>query len=133
MPALVDELLNRKKWKSVAKDPLKSLKDENLDKTQYWTHLNNLPPSRVDLLVSEQIIQKDRESCDRILSQIYQDSLTESDKKSIRALEREKAIGKLHRRHNTTVEMEKSVGVRLGSLDKEELAADGGTLNLKFD
>ena len=73
--ALVNELLNRKKWKSVAKDPLKSLRSESIEKTQNWPHLNNLPQSQVDLIVSEHLISKDRESCDKILTHIYEDFL----------------------------------------------------------
>jgi hypothetical protein len=73
-PTLFDDLLSRKKWRNVQKDPYRTLKDEKDDKLAYWTHLNNLPKSRVDLLISDNILESDRKSCDRILNRIYEDS-----------------------------------------------------------
>jgi hypothetical protein len=73
-PTFFDDLLSRKKWRNVQKDPYRTLKDENNDKSAYWAHLNDLPKSRVDLLISDSILESDRKSCDRILNRIYEDS-----------------------------------------------------------
>ena len=47
-PDLVEELIMKRKWRNIQKDPSRSIKDQGLDTTSYWQQLNNLPKKGVD-------------------------------------------------------------------------------------
>ena len=66
-PELVEDLLLRRKWKNLQKDPSQALRMQSLDTQSYWQNLNSLPKKAVNQCVNKRIIEKDRVSCDRIL------------------------------------------------------------------
>lgn len=46
-PGLSEDILNRRKWKNVKKDPQEALRKEKSDTFSYWTTLNSLPKKAV--------------------------------------------------------------------------------------
>ena len=60
----------KRKWTNVAKDPAKVVRDQDLDTSSYWQMLNHLPPKGVDRIVTDRILDYDKQSCDRILQSI---------------------------------------------------------------
>ena len=64
----------RRKWSNVSKDPVKGLKDEQTNKHSYWGMLNHLPVKGVERIVTDKILDMDRETCDRILRNILQEN-----------------------------------------------------------
>ena len=72
-PALFEELSMRRKWSNVAKDPVKGLRDQHLNKNSYWNMLNHLPSKGVDRIVTEKILDMDKVSCDQILQSILEE------------------------------------------------------------
>ena len=72
-PALFEELSMRRKWSNVAKDPVKALRDQHLNKNAYWNMLNHLPSKGVDRIVTEKILDMDKASCDQILQSILEE------------------------------------------------------------
>ena len=74
-PGLFEDLINRKKWRQVCKDPSKTMRDVGFnDERQLWTNLNSMPASRVNLLLDDRVIDHDRQGCDNILNKIYGDA-----------------------------------------------------------
>jgi hypothetical protein len=67
----------------VQKDPSRTLKDQNIDTTQYWQLLNNLPQKGVDRVVTKLVLNADKQSCSRILTRIFEQKKYEDDKKSL--------------------------------------------------
>jgi len=37
------ELLQKKKWRNVQKDPTRVMNNQSIDTTSYWPYLNDLP------------------------------------------------------------------------------------------
>lgn len=81
-PALFEELSMRRKWSNVAKDPVKGLRDQHLNKNSYWNMLNHLPSKGVDRIVTEKILDMDKVSCDQILQSILEEKQLADMKKS---------------------------------------------------
>ena len=72
-PTLFEELAMRRKWTNVNKDPVKGMKDDFMNKNSYWGTLNHLPAKGVGKIVTDKILDMDRQTCDRILQNILQD------------------------------------------------------------
>lgn len=72
-PTLFEELSLKTKWSSVAKDPVKGLKDSHLNKHSYWQILNHLPSKGVERIVTDKILKFDKVSCDSILKGILEE------------------------------------------------------------
>lgn len=106
-PTLVDELLLKRKWRNVQRDPSRSLKDQSLDTSSYWQQLNNLPQKGIEQIVNDRIVDKDRQSCDFILKNIYEDKEKADAKQGLIQQERQKLRTKLRERHQQVVELEK--------------------------
>ena len=70
---MFEEMAMRRKWSNVHKDPVKGLKDDFLNKHNYWGTLNHLPTKGVSKIVTDKILEMDRQTCDRILQNILQD------------------------------------------------------------
>ena len=81
-PALFEELSMRKKWSNVSKDPVKGLRDQQLNKNSYWNMLNHLPSKGVNRIVTDKILDLDKSSCDRILQGILEEKQLAEMKKS---------------------------------------------------
>ena len=81
-PALFEELSMRRKWSNVSKDPVKGLRDQQLNKNSYWNMLNHLPNKGVERIVTDKILDMDRKSCDRILQGILEEKQIADMKKS---------------------------------------------------
>ena len=65
----------RRKWTNVNKDPVKGMKDDFMNKNSYWGTLNHLPAKGVGKIVTDKILDMDRQTCDRILQNILQDKV----------------------------------------------------------
>ena len=113
-PALVEELLLKKKWRNVQKDPQRSLNDQSLDVSSYWQQLNNLPAKGVDKIVNPTILKYDKNSCDYILKRILDSKQKEDAKLEVQMRDRHNLRQKLRDKHNQTLELEAYCGVRLG-------------------
>jgi hypothetical protein len=79
-PTLFDDLLNKKKWGYINKDPSRSVKHADMYRTQVWNHLNHLPDSRVDLIMRKDGLKMDFMGCTRILEKMYEDFQNEDIK-----------------------------------------------------
>ena len=113
-PALFEELSMRRKWSNVSKDPVKGLRDQQLNKNSYWNMLNHLPNKGVERIVTDKILDMDRKSCDRILQGILEEKQIADMKKSEQQAIRSDLRNKLNQRHKATIELEIKSGVRLG-------------------
>ena len=113
-PALFEELSMRRKWSNVSKDPVKGLRDQQLNKNSYWNMLNHLPNKGVERIVTDKILDMDRKSCDRILQGILEEKQIADMKKSEQQVIRSDLRNKLNQRHKATIELEIKSGVRLG-------------------
>ena len=113
-PALVEELMLKKKWRNVQKDPQRALNDQSLDVSSYWQQLNNLPSQGVDKIVNPRILKYDKNSCDYILKRILDSKQKEDAKHEVQMRDRVQLRGKLRDKHNQTLELEAYCGVRLG-------------------
>ena len=71
----------RRKWSNVAKDPVKGLKDQMLNRNSYWNMINHLPAKGVERIVTDKILDMDKVSCDRILKSILEEKQTEDMKR----------------------------------------------------
>jgi len=69
-PTLFEELSLKRKWSHVSKDPSKGLKDEGMNQNSYWSMLNHLPAKGVERIVTERILNYDKDTCDLILQKI---------------------------------------------------------------
>ena len=114
-PGLSEDIMNRRKWKNVKKDPQEALRKEKSDSFSYWATLNALPKKAVKQCVNKRIIDKDRISCDNILKGLFEDQVKEEAVKEAKRQERLKMRQTLHRRHEQIVELERAAGIRLGS------------------
>ncbi len=113
-PRLVEELLLKRKWRNVQKDPTRAINDQHQDTSSYWQALNQLPPEAIGKIVNQRILNYDKGSCDSILKRILNTKQHEDAKRSLQQEDRAKLREKLRRRHNQTLELEKYCGVRLG-------------------
>ena len=113
-PALFEELSMRRKWSNVSKDPVKGLRDQQLNKNSYWNMLNHLPNKGVERIVTDKILDMDRKSCDRILQGILEEKQIADMKKSEQQAIRSDLRNKLNQRHKAIIELEIKSGVRLG-------------------
>jgi len=104
----------RRKWSNVNKDPTKGLKDEGLNKNSLWSMLNHLPSKGVDKVVTDKILQMDKESCDRILQNILYEKQVQDMKCERQQLLRQDMRNKLKQRHDAMMSLEIKSGVRLG-------------------
>lgn len=82
-PEKYEQMLNKKKWNTIHKNPTKALK-EQLQNNQYWNLLNNMPPEHVDGIVTEKILNMDKQSCDNLLKTILVEKAKEDEKQDIR-------------------------------------------------
>ena len=110
----MEELLLKKKWRNVQKDPLKAINDQHLDTSSYWQQLNQLPPNAIEKIVNSRILDYDKSGCDTILKKILDQKQIEDSKRNLQAEERERLRNKLRARHNAVMELEHHCGVRLG-------------------
>lgn len=115
-PLLVEELLLKKKWRNVQKDPLRALNDQSLDKSAYWQSLNSLPPQQVAKVVTGKVLKYDKDSCDTILQKILSLKQAEDGKRERQLRDRQVLRNRLIERHNTSLDLESHCGVRLGSV-----------------
>ena len=114
-PLLVEELLNKKKWSQVHRDPSRQMKLKDLNSNSYFD-VNSLPKNQRDLVVNKKMIADDKKTCDRILNGLLSEKKDEEIKKNLLAKDREMQRIKLRERHNKTHELEEKCGVRIGSV-----------------
>jgi len=98
-PDFVEELMMKRRWRNMQKDPARSLKDQSLDTSSYWQQLNQLPKKGVEKIVNDRIIEKDRQTCDNILTSIFEDKKKQELKVHLQQLERQKLRQAMHDRH----------------------------------
>ena len=71
----------KRKWSNVSKDPNKGLKDQFMNRNDYWQMLNHLPPKGVGRIVTDRILDYDKVTCDRILQTILHEKKMDDVKK----------------------------------------------------
>jgi hypothetical protein len=98
-PNLFEELLLKKQWQIVQRDPSKTVKDQDVDMSSYWPGFNALPESSVKLLVNKSILAADKKGCDYILNRIFTDKQHQDSKITIQSKERDFLRQKLRLRH----------------------------------
>ena len=113
-PTLFEELSLKRKWSTVAKDPVKGLKDGHLNKNSYWQILNHLPSKGVERIVTDKILKYDKVSFDSILQGILEEKQIDDYRKNLIQKNRADLRAKLNTRHNNTIKLEQRSGVRLG-------------------
>merc|ERR1711893_42886 len=96
----------RKKWTNVNKDPVKGMKDDFMNRHQYWGTLNHLPAKGVEKVVTDKILAMDKESCDRILQGILEEKQIDDFKREQQASLRNDLREKLSQRHRQTMDLE---------------------------
>ena len=96
---MFDDMLNRKKWSYVQKDPQRSMRNQEMYRTQVWNNLNHLPDSRISLVMREDGLKSDQKGCTRILQKLYEDFQNEDIKIQTLRTDRYKQLKKLHDRH----------------------------------
>ena len=70
----------RKKWTYLQKDPTKATKDSNILVTAQWGLLNHLPPTNVEYVVTDKVLEYDAKSCAKILDKILDEKMEEEKK-----------------------------------------------------
>ena len=117
-PALFEEMINRKKWTSVQKNPEKALKDMQVT-GKYWNLLNNLPKKVIDSIITPSVLQMDKNTVDRFLKDILEEKSVEDNKKSMIQQERLISRNKTIYRHNQAMSDQQRLGVNISELEKD--------------
>ena len=107
----------KRQWTHAQKNPSRALSFQFINSVNYWNSLNHLPEKAVKLIVNNRILAKDKETCDNLLSKIYQEKQKNEEKKNIQTKDREKLRERLRFKHKHTLQLEKESGVRLGMSD----------------
>ena len=76
--------------------------------------LNHLPAKGVERIVTERILNYDKDTCDLILQKILMQKQQADLKKEFMLRNRQELRAKLRLRHNQVMELEQICGVRLG-------------------
>ena len=132
-PTLFEELSLKRKWSHVSKDPSKGLKDEVMNQNSYWSQLNHLPAKGVERIVTERILNYDKDTCDLILQKILLQKRQADLKKDFMQRNRQELRAKLRHRHNQVMELEQRCGVRLGMGSKTQRFSQDGQLRVGAD
>ena len=87
-PIMFDEVSNRRKWSYVKKNTTKALKDQGILSNNYWQLLNHVSKKQVNSIVTKNILNMDKRSCDSLLKGILKEKMQDDDKKSLIQKER---------------------------------------------
>jgi len=71
-----------------------------------WGLLNNLPDQKVRSVVTDRILQMDKNSCQAILERILAEKKFQDNKIRIQKSERRELLTRLREKHNNTIKME---------------------------
>ena len=109
-----EEMLHKRKWKSVHKNPSTAIKDISIN-NQYWNLINNLPKDTVNSIVTPRVLKMDKESCDNLLRNLLNEKVKDDAKKEIFKLEKQINRNKLVYNHNLLLEQQEKLGVKIAA------------------
>ena len=82
-PLLYDEISTRRKWSYVKKNTTKALKDHGMMNNNYWHLLNHVSKKQVKNIVTPNILNMDKRSCDSLLKGILKEKKDDDAKKNL--------------------------------------------------
>ena len=73
----------KRKWKSVNKNPEKALKDQGSN-IQLFNLVNNLPDEKVNGVITEKVLEMDKNACSQLLDRYLSERVKEDEVKQLR-------------------------------------------------
>jgi len=110
-PMLFDEIANKKKWSYIRKNTTKAIKDQDMN-NNYWNLLNHVSKSQVKSIVTPNVLNMDKRSCDGLLKEILKEKIADDAKKNLVQQERWLLRNKLALRHNQRMLQQERLGVK---------------------
>lgn len=110
-PMLFDEIANKKKWSYIRKNTTKAIRDQDMN-NNYWNLLNHVSKSQVKSIVTPNVLNMDKRSCDGLLKEILKEKIADDAKKNLVQQERGLLRNKLALRHNQRMLQQERLGVK---------------------